>query len=117
MDSGDAAVDNGCGARWGPAGETAWLQGDVDLGAAGGGTGLLQCNDFGMGLARGTGAAFADDFSVLYNDGTDRGVGGREAKGAMSQGEAMLHEAPVGEGGGRGTQPGLSPEERDLKFR
>ena len=75
MDTGDAAINYGGGARWGTAGETARLQGDVDLGAAGGGTGLLQCNYLGVGLARGTGVAFADDLAVLDNDGSNCGVG------------------------------------------
>ena len=100
VDPGDPAIDDGGGAGGGTSGEAARLKGYIDFGTAGCGTGLLQCNNLGVGLAGGSGAAFADDFSVLDHNRADRGVRRRESEGTTSEGEAMLHVA-CGEAGGR----------------
>ena len=74
MDSGDTAFDDCGGAGWGTSGEAARFESDVYLRAAGGGTGLIQSDDLGVGLAWGPGIALSDDFAIPHHYGTDGGI-------------------------------------------
>jgi hypothetical protein len=79
----NASGNQGIATGWGAAKMIAGFQADVNGGTLGLVTSSLQGKDFGMGLTCAGMKAFTDDFTILYNHGSDQRIGGSFTLGLL----------------------------------